>query len=102
MGAYTAGKDALPHFPQNFIGKNKEPGPFQPYTQNFLALASSTTQTCQTYDMTIKSNATLYKTTIDIGQHAYFLSQPRFLGLEYASGQNHIQVRPDHHDSFKN
>jgi hypothetical protein len=103
MGAYTSGKDGLSHFPQNFTGTNKKPDyPPRPYTQNFLSLVPSNNLSYQEYNMTIKTDTKITgKKTYDIGQHVYFLQQARFLGLEYATGQNHIQLRPDKGDSFK-
>lgn len=103
MGAYTVGENGSPHFPQSFSGTNPKPLDWKPYTQNFLSLVPSTEKSYQEYDLTIKPNMSGYSTW-DIGQHVYFLPQARLLGLEYRSGQNHIQFRTSStgSDSFGN
>ncbi|MDR2369432.1 MAG: hypothetical protein LBD63_02285, partial [Mycoplasmataceae bacterium] len=93
--------DYKAHYPQGYV-PNKDPV-YNPYTQDFLALVPQNPNSYQTYN--IKINSSVHNFTI--GQHVYFLSQPRFFGLEYASGLKHIVIRPvvattHDQDSFRN
>jgi hypothetical protein len=101
MGAYTVdGTDYNTHFPQGY--NPKIGSKYEPYTQDFLALVPSSLESYQTYNITISSK--VFSATS--GQHVYFLSQPRFLGLEYTNGQLHIILRSatsrEDGDSFRN
>jgi hypothetical protein len=102
MGAFTAVEaDNRTHYSQGYIPK-QEPN-YQPYKQDFLALVPSNPDSYQTYSVDITPSVLPKMTS---GQHVYFLSQPRFLGLEYATGQEHLLLRKqgstDGKDSFRN
>jgi hypothetical protein len=102
MGAYTVNTtDYNAHYPQGYV-PNKDPV-YNPYAQDFLALVPQNPDSYQTYNIVI--NSPVYNFTT--GQHMYFLSQPRFFGLEYTSGLKHIVIRSakspaPSEDSFRN
>jgi hypothetical protein len=104
MGAYTVNQDNhASHYSQGY-NPNGSSHIYAPYTQDFLALVPSSLDSYQTYDLIVTSK---YYPTMTSGQHLYFLSQPRFLGLEYTSGLDHIYMRTQGSgridgDSFRN
>jgi hypothetical protein len=101
LGGYTVSNVAgREHFPQ---GYNEDgTSSFNPYTQNFISLVPSELGSYQTFNLNVNSSI------MNMTSHPrlYFMSQPRFFGLEYATGEEHLGFSTNAssygYDSFSN
>jgi hypothetical protein len=95
LGAFTPNSSAdFAHFPQGYDpSATSLPVPIIPYTQNFLSLVPSTTDSYQLYDFQVLAKTILGTSHYSSGYHSYFLQQPRMFGLEYRTGQSHIALK---------
>jgi hypothetical protein len=105
LGAYTVNRndiDCASHYPQGYDPKKGTE--YTPYTQDFLSLVPYDQNSYQTYNINVSTSVGI---NISSKQHLYFLSQPRFAGMEYTTGLSHLVIRDSQDsrvtgDSFRN